>query len=130
FKGTSISGRSGLRHPRARTRASFWRGLVLPVLILILSSSPCLAARSLSTTTAVSENFDGMGSSAIASLPTDFRVDKQTTVRTLGSFTAAATATERAGGASLSTSAANGIYNFGAPASTSTDRAVGFLSSS
>src|SRR5205814_6767244 len=122
FKGTSISGRSGLRHPRARTRASFWRGLVLPVLILILSSSPCLAARPLSTTTAVSENFDGMGSSATASLPTDFKVDKQTTVRTVGSFASAGTGTAIQGGENLSSTAGNGIYNFGAPTKTSSDR--------
>ncbi len=77
------------------------------------------------------QNFDGIGTSATATLPTDWRVDKQTAVRTVGTFAAAGTATERAAGANLATNAANGIYNFGAGTTiTGTDRAVGWLASS
>ncbi len=79
----------------------------------------------------VSQDFDGLGASATATLPTDFRADKQTAVRAVGTFAAAGTATERVGGANLATNAANGIYNFGSgtTATGGTDRAVGFLSS-
>src|SRR3989442_9670115 len=66
-----------------------------------------------------------------STLPADFRADALTTVRTVGTFAAAGTTTARAGGANLSTTAANGIYNFGAGAATlgNSDRAVGFLAS-
>jgi hypothetical protein len=78
----------------------------------------------------VSENFDGMGGSATATVPLSWKVDKNTTVRTVGIYSAALTATERNGGNNMSTTASNGIYNYGAgDASTASDRAVGGLSS-
>src|SRR5207245_11597792 len=78
-----------------------------------------------------SQNFDGIGTTAIATLPTDFRVDKLSTARTVGTYTAATTATALLGGANLSSSAGNAIYNFGSGTTTTgPDRAVGFLSSS
>ena len=85
----------------------------------------------LSTSTASVQNFDGVGSSATAPVPADFRVDALSVVRTVGSFSNAGAATQRAGGANLSTSAGNGIYNFGSGATSAggTDRAIGFLSS-
>jgi len=79
----------------------------------------------------VSENFDGIGTTATATTPTNWKVDKNTTVRTLGTYAAAVTATERVGGNNMSTTASAGIYNFGAgDAATATDRAIGGLSSS
>jgi hypothetical protein len=62
-------------------------------------------------------------------LPADFRVDKPATVRTVGTYASALSATSLLGGANLSTSASNGIYNFSSGAVSGTDRAVGFLSS-
>ncbi len=76
----------------------------------------------------VSENFTTLSTNAVATLPTGWKVDKNATaVRTVGTYSAAVTATERAGGVSLSSSASSGIYNFG---SSATDRAVGGLSAS
>src|SRR5947209_847744 len=99
-------------------------------LLLLAASYVAWAAISLSTSTAYTQNFDGIGTVAAAPLPADFRVDKPTTVRAVGTFSAAATATTLLGGANLSTSASNGIYNFGAGTNTTgPDRAVGFLSS-
>jgi endonuclease G len=90
-----------------------------------------LAALSLSTTTPIPQNFDGMTTTATATLPADFKADKQTVVRTVGTYAGAVSATELAGGANLSTSAQNGIYNFGSGTNaTGADRAIGFLSSS
>jgi len=78
----------------------------------------------------VTQDFS-IGTSATAALPTGWKADKNTTVRLVGSYDSAATATERSDGNSMSTSAANGIYNFGAgPGASATDRAVGGLSSS
>ncbi len=79
------------------------------------------------------QTFDSIGTSATATLPADFRVDRTTTstaadVRKVGSWSAAGVVTTQAGAANLSTSASNGIYNFG-PTTTSTERAIGFLSS-
>src|SRR5260221_14395824 len=98
--------------------------------LALISVAVVLAAISLSTSSAYTQNFDGMGTSATATLPTDWRVDKPSTVRTVGTFAAATTTTNLAGGANLSSSASNGIYNFGSGTTTTgPDRAVGFLSS-
>lgn len=77
-----------------------------------------------------SQNFDGIGTATTATLPTDWRVSKDGTVRTVGSYAAATTATELVAGNSMSSSAANGIYNYGAGvANSAADRAVGWISS-
>ena len=84
----------------------------------------------ISTGNTITQDFT-IGTSATATMPTGWKVDKNTTVRLVGSYASAVTATERIGGNSLSTSAGNGIYNFGAgPEASATDRAVGGLSSS
>ncbi len=78
----------------------------------------------------VTQNLDGIGTSATATLPTGWKADKNTAVRTLGTYSAAVTATEQRAGNSMSSSATNGIYNFGAgDPTTALDRAVGFVSS-
>ena len=106
----------------------------IPVLALI-SVAVVFAAISLSTSTVYTQNFDGMGVPATtttpSTLPTDFKADTLTTVRTVGVFSAAGTTTARAGGADLATNAANGIYNYGSGTATlgGSDRAVGFLAS-
>ncbi|HNX02281.1 MAG TPA: chitobiase/beta-hexosaminidase C-terminal domain-containing protein [Candidatus Cloacimonas sp.] len=79
----------------------------------------------------VTQNLDGLGTSATATLPAGWKADKNNSVRLVGAYSAAVTATERAGGNNMSSSAGNGIYNYGAgPADTAEDRAVGFISSS
>ena len=87
------------------------------------------AAISIPTGSPYLQVFDGIGVTATASLPADFKLDRLSVVRTVGTFTAAASATTQAGGTNLSTSASNGAYNFGATANAN-DRAIGFLSSS
>lgn len=77
----------------------------------------------------VTQDFS-IGTSATATMPSGWKTDKSTAVRTVGTYAGATTATERQGGNDLSSSAANGIYNFGAGAAdAATDRAVGGLSS-
>ena len=111
-------------HPRVS------RLVVSVALASVIATGGALAALSLSTSIPITEAFDGIGTTATATLPTDFKVDRPTTVRTVGSFAAALTATTQAGGANLSTTATNGVYNFGAgTTATGPDRAVGFLSS-
>jgi endonuclease G len=74
--------------------------------------------------------FDAIGTTAAATLPADFRVDKPSAVRTVGTFATATTATTLLGGANLSGTASNGVYNFGSGTTTTgPDRAIGFLSS-
>lgn len=71
-----------------------------------------------------SQNFDGMGDAADASMPEGWRVDRQTSApRTVGTFSAASETTMYSGGVSLPSNAKNGIWNFGDNAGT--DRAVG-----
>ncbi len=89
-----------------------------------------MGAQNIADGTPVAQNFDSIGATATATLPTDWKTDKQTTARTLGTFAAAVTATERVDGQSVSGTAGNGIYNLGAPLDDSVDRAIGWLSSS
>ncbi len=105
------------------------------IALVLMGGVAALAAISLSSTTPYTQNFDGIGTTATAALPTDFKADATATatasdVRHVGTFAAAGTATVRLGGANLSTTAANGIYNFGAGTTTTgADRAIGFLAS-
>ncbi len=95
---------------------------------MVLFSSP-LGAISIAPGTTISENFS-IGASATATLPTDWKVAKNAAVRTVDTYASAGSATERRDGNNMSSTAANGIYNFGAgDAGTATDRAVGGLSS-
>lgn len=78
----------------------------------------------------VTQNFNGIGGTATATLPSNWKVDNIAgSVRTLGTFSGAVSATERVDGVSIATNASAGIYNFGiAPdETTSTDRSIGFL---
>jgi hypothetical protein len=75
----------------------------------------------------VTQNFDGIGSSATATLPSGFKVS-----RTSATYSGAGTATELSAGTTgtgtLTSTSSGGAYNFanGVNAS-STDRGVGFL---
>jgi DNA/RNA endonuclease G (NUC1) len=98
----------------------------LLTLVVVLSADISIPAG-----TASVQSFDAIGTSATATLPADFRADRPSTVRTVGTYAAAVTTTTQAGGANLSGTASNGTYNFGAGTNaTGADRAVGFLSSS
>ena len=68
------------------------------------------------------QNFNTVGTSAAATLPTGWRVDRLDT----RGYSSAGTATTNTGDISTNASAANGIYNFGS----GSDRALGWLSSS
>src|SRR3954471_4974117 len=119
---------------RPALRSMFHRSVAVLVAILI-GTCVVWAAIALSTSTPYTQNFDGMGvpatSTTASTLPADFRVDNPATARTVGTYATALTTVARAGGASLSTTAANGIYSFGSGTTSlgGSDRAVGFLSS-
>ena len=73
------------------------------------------------------EDFNTMGTAADATLPTAWRIDRQTVApRTLGSYAVAQDKTMYAGGVSLPSNAKNGLWNFGQD--DSDDRAVGGIS--
>src|SRR5512140_2509740 len=116
-------------------RATLLCRILSASLVILIGACAMWAAIALSTSTTVTQNFDGMGipatTSTASALPADFRVDNPATVRTVGNFATALSSAARAGGATLSTSAANGIYSFGSGTTTlgSANRAVGFLSS-
>src|SRR5215207_8489730 len=117
------------------TLARTWRIFATVTLIALASVYVAFAAISLSTSVPYTQNFTSMGipltNPAPSSLPADFRQDTIAAARTLGSFSAASTQTARVGGANVSTTAANGSYNFGAGTTTlgDADRAPGFISS-
>jgi hypothetical protein len=90
-----------------------------------------LAHAGLADTVFVNNQTFSIGVGATAPLPANWKADKLTTVRTVGTYSAAGTSTDQRNGNLMSSSAANGIYNYGAGlTTTATDRAVGFLSSS
>ncbi|MCF6129343.1 T9SS sorting signal type C domain-containing protein [Flavobacterium sp. AS60] len=76
------------------------------------------------------ENFNGLGASSTATLPTNWKAQKTTNVRDAAlTYSTAVTAVELAGGNSMSTTAGNGIYRYNAN-NVTTESAVGGLSSS
>lgn len=105
--------------------------LFLVSVVVGVSFSPQVCGQvNISAGNTVTENFS-IGTSATATLPTGWKMDKNTTVRLVGSYSAAVSATEQRAGNSMSASAANGIYNYAAgDQTTATDRAVGGVSSS
>lgn len=113
--------------------SAFFRGFARSFILLLLAllwSLENFGQVNISAGNTITETFT-IGTSATATLPTGWKMDKSTSARTLGSYAAAVTATEQAGGNSMSTTASNGIYNYAAgDAATATDRAIGGLSSS
>ncbi len=106
------------------------RKTILLVLFALLAIGAAFGQVTIQAGQTVSQSFDAVGTAATATLPTGWKADKNATVRLVGSYSSAVTATERNGGDAMISSAGNGIYNFGAgPATTATDRAIGFLSS-
>lgn len=119
-------------------RSTFLRALLVCATLsvaVLLAFAVVQAAIGIPTGTPYSQTFDSVGATATATLPVDFRADRTTTatasdVRKVGTFAAAGTTTTQVGGANLSTSATNGIYNFGSGTTTTgPDRAIGFLAS-
>lgn len=117
------------------THTRTWRLVATVTLVALASAYVAFAAISLSTSIPYTQNFTSMGiplsNPAPSALPADFRQDTISSVRTLGVYGAASAQTNRVGGANVSTTAANGSYNFGAGTATlgDADRAAGFISS-
>src|SRR4051812_12807030 len=82
--------------------------------LLLLPLAPALAVNLNAVETPVTQNFDTIGTTATATLPADFKADKQAVERTVGSYVSAVTATEQRAGNNMSGTAANGIYNYAA----------------
>ncbi len=97
--------------------------------LAFVSSLAVRAQVSLPPSSPYTQDFDSLGTTATATLPAGWKVDKQATVRTVGTYAAAVTTTERRDGNGMANNAANGIYNYGAgDEATATDRAVGWIS--
>ena len=129
------------RHPRIRQRklsllTRTWTFTSIICAVAIMSAYVALAAISLSTSSPYNQSFDSMNiplsDPAPSNLPASFRVEAVGAPRSLGSFSTASVQTSRVAGASMSTTASQGLYNFGSGTSTlgGPDRAPGFLSSS
>ena len=102
----------------------------------LTSPAPSGAAVTIPTGTAYSQNFDGIGTAGVATLPSGWRIDQLAAARTVGTFAAAGTATASRAGASMASTTTNSIYNFGAGVASAgasnywqnaTDRALGWL---
>mgnify|MGYP001270408513 CR=1 FL=1 len=104
--------------------------LLMPAILLLALANNSMGQISISAGNTITQALE-IGTSATASLPTNWKVDKISTVRTVGTYATAVTATQIAGGVNIGTAAENGIYNFYSGTTASgTERAVGWLSSS
>ena len=112
-----------------------WRIIATVIGVALVSVYVAFAAISLSTTVPFTQNFDSMGipisSPTPSNLPANFRQQTVSAVRTIGSWSAGSAQTLRVGGANVSSTAANGAYNFGAGGTAlgNADRAPGFIAS-
>jgi endonuclease G, mitochondrial len=105
------------------------RYTLLVFVVVVSAALPGSAAIPVTTSAPAVQTFDSIGTSATAPLPADFRAERVSSVRTVGTYAAGVLATQFAASSNMSPSATNGIYNFGATANAN-DRAIGFLSSS
>ena len=109
----------------------FTKKMTIAFATVLFSGATAFATVDIEAHETYTQNFDGIGVDSTATLPTGWKADKSTSLRAVGTYAAALTATEIPGGNNMSTQASNGIYNFGAgDLATATDRAVGGLSSS
>lgn len=115
------------KHQKGETMRKFFT-LLVALCVGILGTHQSLGQLNISVGNTITEDFS-IGTSATATLPSGWKVDKSTSVRTIVTYAAAGTATELRAGDNMSSTATNGIYNYAAgdPA-TATDRAVGWIS--
>ncbi|MFA7420979.1 MAG: endonuclease [Melioribacteraceae bacterium] len=101
------------------------------LLLLLIPITFSVAQISIQVGSNITENFNNIGPSANASLPYGWKVEKNNSLKSIGNYANALSNTNYAAGINMSSSAANGIYNFEiGNGSTPTDRAVGGISSS
>ncbi len=102
------------------------------LLLVLLVSGKSWGQANISAGTTYSQNFNSIGTTATATLPTGWVMEKGTAVRTVTAAYTAVTGTATtyalAYNAAMSSSAGNGFWNFGGGAS-SGDQAVGGISS-
>ncbi len=105
--------------------------LLTAIIALLGGTGTSLLAVNIAPGGNYSQSFDGIGSSATATLPDGWKIENITTERTVSSAYAGLSNTTTYAlnaGTAMSSSAANGKYNFAG--SSATDRAVGGISSS
>ena len=113
-----------------RLEATNWRSTVRKAALIAFFISSVIVAFSQFTinalSTNVTENFDGIGTTSTAALPSGFKFSSATGVH---DWSIGTTVTTQVGGTTAAASA-GGAYNWGAGvAASATDRAIGFLSS-
>jgi hypothetical protein len=108
----------------------FLQFLLLPLFVFVLNVG---WGQTITAGNSYVQNFDAIGTTATATLPTGWKAETSTTFRSVitaySSLTISATALALPYNSAMTSSASNGIYNFGSGAS-SGNQAVGGLSSS
>ncbi len=104
---------------------------ILAALVLCISALPAFAQIPISAGATITEPFT-IGTSYNSPLPSGWKMDKLSTgARVVGTYAAAVGNADRSAGNNMSSSASNGMYNYAAgDTATSTDRAIGWMSSS
>jgi hypothetical protein len=99
-------------------------------LVKAVTGMPQQPAVEISSTNNYSQSFDAIGNGAVTTLPTGWKVEKNTsTPRVVGSYSTSSNVTEQIGGNGIAGNTPNGIYNFGAGiANEAADRAIGGIS--
>jgi hypothetical protein len=123
-----------MTHIRVSVPRAFLLRVSAPALLVLFLAAAGGARAQISIGTLsvpVTEDFLSVGTAQVATLPAGWKMDKNTTVRLVGSYAAAGTETAQRAGDNMSSTATNGIYNSAAgDPTTAADRALGFISSS
>ena len=120
----------GLLKPNHNNRFNF-NAIGVLTLVLFFGGQVSWGQVNISSGNTVSQNFNTIGATATATLPTGWKVDAQSASRTFGTYSAAGTATVQTIGPAMSATATSGIYNYGSGTNnTGNDRAIGGLSAS
>jgi hypothetical protein len=116
---------------QAKSKTTIKR-LLLLVAILLLNNQVSWGQVNIAAGTTITENFDGIGATATATLPSAWKIENITGARTVANAYSAvanvATTSALTHNIAMPTNASNGRYNFGG--SSSSDRAIGGISSS
>jgi len=108
------------------------KGLLVLFALLLMNTQASWGQVNIVAGNTITENFDGIGATATAALPAGWKIENVTAARNVvtaySSVANTATNQALAYNSAMSTTAANGRYNFGG--SSAADRAIGGISSS
>ncbi|MCK9447607.1 MAG: T9SS type A sorting domain-containing protein [Bacteroidales bacterium] len=110
---------------------TFIKTCLLAILLIGVGSGEAWGQVNISVGNTITEDFNSLGTTQIATLPNGWKVEMNESVRTVGDYQNAAAQTTQYAGNDMPSNATFGIYNFGAGIKDyAVDRAIGGISTS